>query len=153
MLYETIATPVGLLTAEIGGGFVRRLGVFPAGVSDPDAGDRILAEGLRDEIQAYFHGERRDFSLPVSLSGTDFQRAVWREIQKIPFGETCSYGEIAKRLGNPGASRAIGSACRMNPVLILIPCHRVTAARGGGGYVLGAAAKEYLLSLEARQGG
>lgn len=153
MMYLKIAAPVGILTAQIDGGFVRRFGVFPAGDSDPTACDRRLAEQLRDEADAYFRGERKDFSLPVFLSGTAFQRAVWREIQKIPFGETCSYGEIARRLGKPGASRAVGSACRANPILLLVPCHRVTAARGPGGYVLGAAAKGFLLSLEARRDG
>ena len=153
MYCETIETPVGILTAEIDGGRITRLGVFPAAESDPSGEDRVLAKRLRDELDAYFHGERRVFSLPLSLSGTAFQQKVWEEIKKIPFGETCSYGEIARRIGYPGASRAVGSACRANPVLLLVPCHRVTAADGPGGYVLGGRAKEFLLSLEARQDG
>ena len=153
MVCQTIETPVGILTAEIDGGRITRLGVFPAGKSDPKADELVLADRLQDELDAYFHGERRTFSLPLSLSGTAFQRKVWEEIKKIPFGETCSYGEVTRRIGHPGASRAVGSACRANPVLVLVPCHRVTAADTPGGYVLGGAAKEFLLSLEARRGG
>ena len=153
MLYERIETPVGILTAQIDGGAIRRLGVFEAGVSDPSGEERALGEELREQLGEYFRGERESFSLPLSLSGTEFQRRVWAEIEKNPFGETCSYGEIARRIGHPGASRAVGSACRANPVLLLVPCHRVTAAGRRGGYVLGADAKEYLLTLEGRRGG
>ncbi len=104
-----------------------------------------------DELQEYFAGKRCQFSVPLDLRATIFQRAVYRELQQIPYGKTCTYGELAARIGNPKAMRAVGSANATNPIPIIIPCHRVVA-RGGklGGYAGGRELKERLLALEAR---
>lgn len=102
------------------------------------------------ELQEYFAGTRREFSLPLNPEGTPFQQSVWRELQRIPFGETVTYGELARRVGRPKAVRAVGTANGKNPLSILVPCHRVVAANGKlGGYNGGAARKERLLKFEA----
>ena len=107
-----------------------------------------LAEAVR-QLREYFAGKRRDFDLPLALEGTDFQRKVWRKLQEIPYGETISYGELAKRVGNPKASRAVGSANGKNRIPIVIPCHRVIAGDGGlGGFGGGLTTKEKLLAIE-----
>ena len=107
-----------------------------------------LAEVVR-QLREYFAGQRTGFELPLALEGTEFQRKVWRKLQEIPYGETISYGELAKRVGNPKASRAVGSANGKNRIPIVIPCHRVIAGDGGlGGFGGGLSVKEKLLSLE-----
>jgi len=107
-----------------------------------------LAEAVR-QLREYFAGKRRDFDLPLAPEGTDFQRRVWRKLQEIPYGETISYGELAKRVGNPKASRAVGSANGKNRIPIVIPCHRVIAGDGGlGGFGGGLTVKQKLLALE-----
>ena len=89
------------------------------------------------------------FDLRLALAGTPFQRSVWRELQRIPYGETRTYGEIAKNLGNPGAARAVGMANHVNPVPVIVPCHRVVGHDGSlTGYAGGLNIKETLLSLE-----
>ena len=93
----------------------------------PDA--RPFGETVR-QLHAYFAGELKEFDLPLRLHGTDFQRGVWSELVRIPYGETRSYGELADRLGKPGASRAVGLANGRNPVGIIVPCHRVIGASG-----------------------
>jgi methylated-DNA-[protein]-cysteine S-methyltransferase len=107
-----------------------------------------LAEAVR-QLREYFAGGRRDFDLPLAPEGTAFQRKVWRKLQEIPYGETISYGELAKRVGNPKASRAVGSANGKNRIPIVIPCHRVIAGDGGlGGFGGGLSTKEKLLAIE-----
>ena len=104
---------------------------------------------LRAELDRYFAGELRDFTVPVDLRGTPFRLRVWEELARVPFGETISYLELARRIGNAKASRAVGGANGANPVCILIPCHRVIAADGAlGGYSAGLWRKEKLLALE-----
>jgi len=108
-----------------------------------------LAETVR-QLREYFAGKRTEFDLPLALEGTDFQRKVWRTLQEIPYGETISYGELAKRVGNPKASRAVGSANGKNRIPIVIPCHRVIAGDGTlGGFGGGLPTKEKLLALES----
>lgn len=110
----------------------------------------ILAEAVR-QLDEYFNGIRKTFDLPLSLSGTEFQRRVWQVLCEIPYGETCTYGQIAAVTGNPKASRAVGSANNRNPIAIVIPCHRVVGANGSlTGYAGGLDIKEYLLELEKR---
>jgi methylated-DNA-[protein]-cysteine S-methyltransferase len=112
-----------------------------------------LAEAVR-QLREYFAGKRRDFELPLAPEGTDFQRKVWRKLQEIPYGQTISYGELAKRVGNPKASRAVGSANGKNRIPIVIPCHRVIAGDGGlGGFGGGLATKEKLLAIEGKVAG
>lgn len=104
---------------------------------------------VRRQIAEYFAGERRVFDLPLALAGTDFQNSVWRELQRIPFGETRGYGEIAKAIGRPGAARAVGRAAGANPIPIIIPCHRCLGADGSLiGFAGGLEIKRRLLALE-----
>jgi len=102
------------------------------------------------ELNAYFTGDLRQFSVPLDLCGTDFQRQVWKLLQGIPYGETRSYGQIASALGRPTASRAVGRATGTNPIAIIVPCHRVIGANGElVGYGGGLDRKQALLDLEA----
>jgi O-6-methylguanine DNA methyltransferase len=104
-----------------------------------------------EEIEAYFIGKLRGFSIPLDIRGTLFQKKVWDAIKAIPYGQTCSYGDIARAIGNPKAFRAVGMANAENPLPIFIPCHRVIRSDGlPGGYGGGLELKKYLLALEAR---
>lgn len=110
-----------------------------------------LAEVAR-QLKAYFAGELKEFDLPLFPQGTSFQQKVWGELRKIPYGETLSYGELARRIGNPRACRAVGLANGSNPISIVIPCHRVIGSNGKlTGYGGGLPIKEKLLALEKRQ--
>jgi methylated-DNA-[protein]-cysteine S-methyltransferase len=109
-----------------------------------------VAEAIR-QLREYFAGKRTGFDLPLAPKGTEFQRAVWRQLQEIPYGATISYGELARRVGNTKAARAVGSANGANPLPIVIPCHRVIAGDGSiGGFGGGLPTKEILLALEQR---
>jgi len=110
-----------------------------------------LIKRMAEEIEEYFAGKRRSFDIPLSMSGTDFQRSVWKALQTIPFGETRSYKDIATQIGNPKACRAVGMANNRNPVAIVVPCHRVIGQDGSmTGYAGGISVKEYLLDVEKR---
>lgn len=101
------------------------------------------------QLNEYFAGKRKIFDLPVDSKGTAFQKAVWRELQKIPYGETRSYEDIAVAIGNKKAVRAIGQANGRNPIMIVVPCHRVIRKNGDiSGFACGVEAKRYLLNLE-----
>ncbi len=122
----------------------------------PEAGWIAQSKGAVAEcarqLREYFDGKRTAFDLPLAPAGTAFQRSVWRGLQEIPYGETISYGELARRIGNPNASRAVGAANGSNPIPIVIPCHRVIGANGKlTGFGGGLPTKEALLALEARQ--
>jgi methylated-DNA-[protein]-cysteine S-methyltransferase len=124
------------------------LGAAVAPKSDP-----VLAAAA-SQLHAYFRGELTNFDLPLSLDGTQFQRCVWAALQAIPYGETISYGELARRIGQPSASRAVGLANGRNPVAIVVPCHRVIGADGSlTGYGGGMDRKRFLLGLEQRASG
>ena len=113
---------------------------------EPEAPPLAAAAAQLDE---YFAGERRDFDLELDLEGTEFQRAVWDELLRIPYGETMSYGELARRLGRPERVRAVGAANGRNPVAIVVPCHRVIGADGSlTGYGGGLDRKRALLAIE-----
>ena len=102
-----------------------------------------------EQLRAYFAGELRDFTLPLAPSGTSFQLRVWEELTRIPYGATICYGELADRIGNPKASRAVGLANGCNPIAIIVPCHRVIGANGKlTGYGGGLPIKEHLLAME-----
>jgi O-6-methylguanine DNA methyltransferase len=105
-------------------------------------------EEYAEEIDDYFAGVRRTFSFPLDIQGTDFQIATWYALRNIPYGETRTYAQIADLIGRPGAARAVGTACHVNPLAIVIPCHRVVAANSLGGYGFGLPAKRFLLRLE-----
>jgi methylated-DNA-[protein]-cysteine S-methyltransferase len=110
-----------------------------------------VGEAIR-QLREYFAGARTEFDLPLTPEGTPFQRDVWQRLREIPYGETISYGELARRIGNPRASRAVGAANGLNPIPIVIPCHRVIGSNGKlTGFGGGLPVKEALLTLEARQ--
>ena len=119
----------------------------PAWIDSPGQ----LREPVR-QLRVYFAGKLEEFDLPLAPEGTPFQQKVWRELCEIPYGETISYGELARRIGNPNASRAVGLANGSNPIPIIIPCHRVIGSNGKlTGYGGGLPIKEKLLALEKRQ--
>jgi methylated-DNA-[protein]-cysteine S-methyltransferase len=107
-----------------------------------------LSEVAR-QLEQYFAGNRKVFDLPLKMEGTEFQKRVWRQLTKIPFGETWSYGQLAKRLENPNGSRAVGLANGRNPIAVIVPCHRVIGADGSlTGFGGGIPRKQWLLSHE-----
>ena len=113
-----------------------------------DAGAGALPMTLL-QLDEYFSGRRRDFELPLRLQGTEFQQRVWNVLREIPYGQTWSYGALARRVGNPNASRAVGLANGRNPLSILVPCHRVIGADGSlTGYGGGLERKRWLLAHE-----
>jgi methylated-DNA-[protein]-cysteine S-methyltransferase len=158
-VYDTIESPIGRLLV-----IVSRKGVHALiSASDEeastlmemlphDSGQPILVQ-VRAQLAEYFGGRRRRFDLPLVLEGTEFQKQVWSELAKIPYGETISYGEQARRIGKPNAMRAVGGANGRNPISIIIPCHRVIGADGGlTGFGWGTHNKKTLLDLERRYG-
>ncbi len=113
-----------------------------------ESGSTPVMEEAIEEISEYLNGARKVFTVPVSAEGTEFQKAVWEAMYDIPYGSTATYGEVAEYIGRPGAARAVGVACGANPVPIIIPCHRVVASDGIGGYSGGLAIKKKLLEIE-----
>ena len=108
-----------------------------------------LLQEAEEQLNEYFAGARREFDLPLAPKGTPFQKAVWAEMNKIPYGETRTYGQLAAAIGKPKAARAVGGACNRNPIAILQPCHRVVGCTGKlTGYAYGLEMKRYLLELE-----
>ena len=152
MPYSTLTTPIGelLLVADDDGALTA---VHLPGRHGSTAGlerDDALLEPARRQLTEYFAGERRDFELPLRPEGAPFQLRVWDKLKAIPYGETVSYGEIARELGNPTASRAVGAANGRNPIAIIVPCHRVIGSTGSlTGYAGGLDQKRALLDLEA----
>lgn len=112
-------------------------------------GESPLLRQAAAEVAEYLTGKRREFTVPVKAKGTPFQEKVWVALQRIPFGETRSYGQIAQEVGSSKGSRAVGMACNRNPILLLIPCHRVVGSTGKlVGFAAGLPVKERLLKLE-----
>lgn len=112
---------------------------------------QILARAVK-QLEEYFAGERTNFDLPLDAQGTEFQKKVWRELARIPYGETCSYSDIARRLNNAKAVRAVGAANGKNPISIIVPCHRVIGSNGKlTGYAGGLIAKTKLLEIEIKR--
>lgn len=113
--------------------------------SDPDA----TSQRCSREITRYFEGKTDGFSVPMSADGTSLQKSVWKAMCRIPYGKTKTYGAIAQEIGKPKAVRAVGTACGKNPLLLMIPCHRIVGSHGRlGGFSAGIKAKKYLLALE-----
>ena len=119
--------------------------------ADADIKETDLLREAGKQLQEYFLGKRKAFDLPFAPHGTEFQQQVWRMLREIPYGETCSYGEVARRMDHPKAARAVGMANNRNPIAIMIPCHRVIGANGKlVGYAGGLDIKERLLNLERK---
>jgi methylated-DNA-[protein]-cysteine S-methyltransferase len=157
MDYCTIPSPVGELLL-CGDRHALRQVSFQEGRHplEPDPGWRYSEPTFRkaiEQLRAYFAGGLREFDLPLAPGGTPFQLEVWQELQKIPYGRTLSYSELAAKIGRPTAVRAVGAANGRNPIPIIIPCHRVVGAEGSlTGFGGGLEAKRTLLSLEGALG-
>ncbi|HEV2388643.1 MAG TPA: methylated-DNA--[protein]-cysteine S-methyltransferase [Candidatus Acidoferrales bacterium] len=156
MFYTKLQSPVGpLLLAATERGICRLS--FMAGrhsVAPVPGWKRARAPFARAirQLESYFAGRLREFDLPLDLEGTPFQLRVWQRLPGIPYGETISYGELAREIGRPGAARAVGLANGSNPVAIILPCHRVVGSNGAlTGYGGGLLIKHKLLALEGRQ--
>lgn len=141
-----INSPVGTLQIECDD-------LFAYGIKKVESADvsetlNTVAQKIKLQLEEYFAGKRKNFDIMLQMNGTKFQKRVWEELVKIPFGETISYKELANRVGNKNASRAVGNANGKNPFIILVPCHRVVATNGLGGYSGGIEVKKFLLALE-----
>ena len=155
MCYCYIESPVGMLLVAGDEAGLRYIG-FPGGKSPLQPGStwkedrRALGEAIR-QLHAYFEGALKAFSLTLAPRGTPFQLSVLRALQEIPYGETIAYGEVARRIGKPKASRAVGAANARNPLPIVIPCHRVIGSDGSlTGFGGGLDVKKALLALERK---
>ena len=149
----TINTPLGFLLIETSASHIYRI-TFSNSVAERKVPPLALMEETKAQLQAYFQGSLRQFDLPLSLQGTAFQKQVWNELQSIPYASTSTYLQLAKRLGNTKSIRAAAAANGKNPIVILIPCHRVIGANGAlTGYAGGLQRKRWLLDLEAKTAG
>ena len=141
-------SPVGPLLFAAKDGRLCGVRLLAHGETTENAKDPVLMEAER-QIRQYFAGLRRSFDLPLQMYGSEFDRAVWTKLLQIPFEEVCTYGQLACDLGKPKASRAVGGACARNPLLIVVPCHRVVAVHGKlTGFAAGLQAKRMLLEHE-----
>jgi methylated-DNA-[protein]-cysteine S-methyltransferase len=142
-------SPIGGLRIHASAGLITAIGFGPDQPHGSRVVDRLL-DRAENQLVEYFAGEREEFDLPLASDGTEFQKKVWAELRRIPFGQTASYGDIARRLGyDPGISRAVGAANGANPIPVVVPCHRVIGSNGTlTGYAGGLERKRILLDLE-----
>jgi methylated-DNA-[protein]-cysteine S-methyltransferase len=149
--YAIVETPIGALGVRADSAGLRAIEFLEPRGGGPRArrpADAPLRDAV-DQIRAYFAGTLQEFRLPLAPAGSRFQQAVWRSMCEVPYGATISYAQLARRLGRPGAARAIGAASARNPLPIAIPCHRVIGSDGRlTGYAGGIEAKRRLLALE-----
>lgn len=153
---RTIDTPIGPITLAGDDDSLLRLVMHDQRHAPGDMGywpqDLNAFGEVVDQLKAYFSGDLHDFDVNLRLGGTEFQQRVWHALQQIPYGQTCSYAELADEIGAHNAQRAVGSANGKNPIAIIVPCHRVIASDGGlGGYGGGLDRKCFLLALEGAQ--
>ena len=142
---------IGIISVEDNSFAITAVRILKNSSTDAADSPSPLAEKAMNQLIEYFEGTRKSFDLLLSPSGTDFQKLVWNELQKIPYGEVCTYRDIALRIGKPNASGAVGGANNKNPVWIIIPCHRVIGTNGKlVGYSGGLDIKKYLLELERK---
>lgn len=148
-VHTVVPSPIGPLLLTGDGDVLTGLYLDTARL-DPALADGSAFPAVRAQLAAYFAGERTAFDVPLAPSGTPFQLRVWEELRAIPYGRTTTYGAIARRLGSPNASRAVGLANGRNPISVIVPCHRVIGADGSlTGYGGGLDRKRRLLELEA----
>ena len=156
VVYDVVPTPIDRLVIASDGSAIVGVWMANAEPDDPRWADQrgtdsLLAEARR-QVVAYFAGELRAFDLPLAPNGTEFQRRVWTELTKIPFGTTTSYAELARRVSNAAAVRAVGAANGRNPIPIIVPCHRVIGSDGSlTGFGGGLPRKQWLLRHEGGQ--
>ena len=145
-----ISSPFGNILLESREGCLSRL-QFTEEQTDGEILDQVLLSA-KEQLEEYFAGKRKNFDMPIGLGGTDFQRKVWMEVAKIPFGQTTTYMKLSQKLGNPAAIRAVGAAIGANPILVILPCHRILGSDGSlTGYAGGLPRKALLLKLEGAQ--
>ncbi len=148
--FAALASPLGTLTLTSDGEHLTGLSMDEVSTADFTEDRKVLKPAL-DQVRAYFAGELKAFDLPLKQPGTPFQQSVWKQLQRIGYGATASYQDVAKKIKRPQAMRAVGSANGRNKIAIVVPCHRVIAADGSlGGYGGGLWRKEWLLNLERR---
>ena len=153
--HTTVDSPVGPLTlvdedGAMAGLYMHEQKHLPAPERFGSRDDAVLP-AVREQLVAYFTGELRDFDVPLTLRGTDFQRSVWAALREVPYGTTCTYADLARAIGRPTAVRAVGAANGRNPVCVVVPCHRVVGSGGSlTGYAGGVERKQSLLDLERR---
>jgi len=150
IFFDTIDTPLGTLYVVFEAQALTALMYMPP--HEVSQGRNCVSEHAISEINAYFSGKLETFSIHVKfLSGTLFQRAVWTALSFVPYGETQSYKWLAQTIGKPASSRALGQALKLNPIPIIVPCHRIVRIdKGLGGYSGGLDRKEFLLKLESQ---
>lgn len=139
-------SPIGLL--QISADQRKLRGVALVESRTEEERPNFITEQAKAQLEEYFAGDRTEFTLFFLYNGTDFQRQVWSKLSEIPYGKVVTYGQLAAAIGQPTACRAVANAVGQNPYLILLPCHRVVAADGIGGYGPGSEAKKHLLTLE-----
>lgn len=146
-------SPIGKIALFAKNGRIIRLSINSDEKTDGIITEKVLFEAEK-QLSEYFSGKREKFEIEYEFYGTDFQKKVWRKLEKIPFGKTRTYGEIAAAIGKPKASRAVGSACHNNPIAIIVPCHRVIGAGGKlTGFASGTEIKKQLLGIESGKKG
>ena len=146
MIYsESFLSPVGEITVFADESFLREIRF--SGNTNADNPNSVTKQTVT-ELREYFDGKRKTFTVPFSPQGTDFQKRVWSALCTVPYGKTATYGDIARKIGNEKAYRAVGNANGRNPIPIIIPCHRIVASDGIGGYSSGLEIKRLLLKLE-----
>lgn len=140
-------SPIGMLCAEDDGEAL--ISLYISENKNDSTEDGVILENVRTEISEYFEGKRTDFDIPLHLHGTEFQLDVWDALIKIPFGSTVTYSDIARMCSDPAACRAVGGAVNKNPVMIIVPCHRIIGKNGAlTGFAAGVDIKKKLLQLE-----
>jgi len=146
-----LETPIGTLILESRNGFIVRADFGnPVVENSHTEADELLLKRAFIQLSEYFEGKRKQFDIPVNPVGTEFQKKIWKEVNKVPFGKTASYGQLSKGIGNVRSVRAVGTANGANPVLLLIPCHRIIAGDGKLiGYSGGLERKSWLLRHES----
>ena len=141
-------SPIGVVRLTEADGFITRIELTDAADAVDTSPTPLLHESAQ-QILAFLDGKCQQLDFPIRMVGTPFQQRVWHALQQIPYGTTRTYGEIAAAIGNPRASRAVGMACNKNPLLLIVPCHRVIGANGKlTGFAYGTDAKQWLLELE-----
>lgn len=144
---HTFNSPIGIVRLTEEGGAIIRIELTDA--IDASAMPTPLLHEAEQQILSFLEGKHRQLNFPIRMVGTPFQQRVWRALQQIPYGATRTYGEIASEIGHPKACRAIGMACNKNPLLFIVPCHRVVGVNGKlTGFAYGTDVKRHLLELE-----